>query len=369
MARNDFRTQMLGYQARLKEAAEKNDQSAFDAVMREAKMCQTMFDAEMSLTKAMEQKVSMAKRSKLFQEAVKAAKQGGQTEFALQRSVTSGILHEGDLNNMETAGIPLTIEDLQDPLEMGLIYNTVGLQIATGVRGNIEWPFLDTVAECTVNGELDEVGDTDLDYSKLTTTQNRLSVSILVTNEALANSSFDLQTSVITQINKALGRTLNKAVIGQTSVGGTLAGPFVSGSGASEVTFAGSLPTFEELLSMEGAVADAAVDMSRFCYIMNAVTKSQLKAVPKSSSCPSFVVEDDQTCGYPIFTTDSNLVPTGTVLAGNFSYAALNQHGDSIFIIDPYTAAKKNAVVLTLNANWSLTVLRPQAFCIGTATA
>jgi hypothetical protein len=43
---------------------------------------------------------------------------------------------------------------------------------------------------------------------------------------------------------------------------------------------------------------------------------------------------------------------------------AANQYGDARLIVDPYTAAGSDSVVVTLNTEWSLTTLRKEAFAL-----
>lgn len=294
-----------------------------------------------------------------FVKAVREQKIGG--EFQLQREdsqlvITSSQLQEGDLNNMFEAGIPLTIKELVNPLEMGLIYDKLGIKIATGVRGNIQWPCLDTMAEVSVGGELDEVDDKTLDFSKITVTPVKLGIAIAVSNEAINDESFDLRGTIISEMNKAVGRVLNKRVLAlsKPSVKVTFCGPLVAH--AQEATYAGDVPTYKELKRAKGLVLGTGAQMTGFCYVMDAAMFSALEATPKDQGSGRFIIEGGKIDGDTIFLT--NLPEyAGKVIAGCFGYEALNQHGATSFIVDPYTLAKKNAVQFVLNADWSLTLV------------
>ena len=111
--------------------------------------------------------------------------------------------------------------------------------------------------------------------------------------------------------------------------------------------------------------------MAGFCYIMDAAMYSALEATPKDAGSGRFVIEGGKIDGDNIFITDLTEY-ANKVVCGCFGYEALNQHGTTHFIVDPYTKAKKNVTVFTLNADWSLTYLvRPKdkaPFAVGSAT-
>jgi len=112
--------------------------------------------------------------------------------------------------------------------------------------------------------------------------------------------------------------------------------------------------------------------MIGFCYIMNAALYSALEATPKDLGSGRFIIENGKIDGEPIFITDLAAYD-GKLVCGCFSYEALNQHGVAHFIVDPYTQAKKNVTVFTLNADWSLTYLvranDTAPFAVGTCNA
>lgn len=365
----ELKAQKRELSAKMAEANAANDQAAFDTAKREYEMKAAQI-ADILQDEQARQLVKTPAKSKnqQWREVINGVRNHTvDGDFRITREVTSGIINTGDVNNMESAGLPLTINDLIEPLEMDLIYGNLGIKIATGVHGQIMWPYLDTVAEVTVAGETVELGDTNLDFSKITAVPQRVGISIAITNEAINDASFDLQGEVTSQIRKSLARALNKAVIGNTAIG-QLVGPFASGN-VEAVTFEGEMPTYKELLKMPGVVAGKGVQMSGFCYIMNTVTYFTLMATPITEGDSRTIIENGRIAGYPVFLTDSEKIADGCVYAGCFGYAALNQHGETHFIIDPYTAAKKNEVVFTLNADWSLTTLRNEAFVVGAGTS
>lgn len=281
-------------------------------------------------------------------------------DFLMKREatpiITSGIIQGGEKTNMASAGIPLTIKDLINPLGMGTIYEKLGLQVATGVRGNIQWPCLDTSAEVSVGGELDEAETKTLDFSKITATPVKVGISIEVSNEAINDESFDLVGVIKEQMNKAVGRTLNKRVLALSAPSSKPAfvGPLVSNKQTATYTKAGA--TYKDVKALKAKVLKTGAQMAGFCYVMDAEMYSTLECTPKDNGSGLFIIEGGKIDGDVVFITDLAEY-AGKIVAGCFAYEALNQHGEVHFIVDPYTKAKKNVTVFTLNADFSLTYL------------
>lgn len=314
--------------------------------------------------------------NQLLRETVKAVREGKvDGNFVLTReatsTITSGIIQVGEKTNMETAGIPVSIQDIIKPLDAELVYSKVGLKVQTGVRGKIQWPVLDNSIEVSVGGELDTVDTKVLEFDKITTTPYKLGISVEVSNEAINDEAFDLIGLITEQIGRGTGRTLNKRLLALSapSVKADFVGPLVSHKQA--VTFAGAVPTYAELKALKGKVLASNASMAGFCYIMDAAMYSALEATPKDAGSGRFVIEGGKIDGDVIFLTDLTEY-ANKVVCGCFAYEALNQHGTNNFIVDPYTQAKKNITVFTLNADWSLTYLvRPKdkaPFAVGSAT-
>lgn len=293
--------------------------------------------------------------------------------FLLKRTaatgtITSGIIQPGEKTNMASAGLPVTIGDLIKPFEQESIYGKLGLKVATGVRGQLQWPVLDSIIEASVGGELDDVEAKVLDFTKITTTPYKLGLSIEVSNEAINDAAFDLIGTINEQIGRALARTLNKRVLAleAPSAKADFVGPLVNH--AQPCAFAGLVPTYKELKKLKAKVLKTGAQMAGFCYIMDAAMYSELEATSKDAGSGRFIIEGGKIDGDPIFITNLSDF-AGKVVAGCFGYEALNQHGDSFLIVDPYSKAKKNVTVFTFNADFSLTYLvRPNdvpPFAIG----
>ena len=304
----------------------------------------------------------------LLREALIEAKKSGKTEFVLQREInTTATIDEGGL-------IPVSVKDVVEPLEKGLIYGEVGIPVQTGVVGNIQWPILGSV-EAEIVGETVELTDKTLDLSKINAKAVRVGISFTVSNQAINNSDVDLVALIQNQARMGMARTLNRVAFSHENFTGDFHGPFAGAK--AQVTFAGDTPTLKELLALKGSVAGEGIQMLGFCYVMSEAMKAKLEATSVDSGSGKMIIDNGRVAGaYPVFTTEYiNYGASGSktgveyIAAGVFAYLPLNQHGELRMVVDPYTQAKKDCVVITLNSDWSMTTLRKEAFALGKTTA
>jgi hypothetical protein len=168
---------------------------------------------------------------------------------------------------------------------------------------------------------------------------------------------------------------LNRVAFSHENFSGDFHGPFAGAK--AQKTFAGNTPTLKELLDMKGAVAAEGVQMIGFCYVMSEAMKAKLEATSVDEGSGKMIIENGRIAGaYPVFTTeyinygsDKEKANVEYIAAGVFAYLPLNQHGELRMVVDPYTQAKKDCVVITLNSTWSMTTLRKEAFALGKTTA
>jgi HK97 family phage major capsid protein len=344
---------------REKNDAEKSEynklQSEFAKLTREIGM---NYDEVNVLTQTPEQNKS---RNTVLREALQGAKKEGNVEFALKREITTATLEAGGL-------IPVTINDVLPPLELGLIYDKIGVQIETGVSGNLVWPLMGN-GDAEILGETEELTDETINFDKINAIKTRVGVSFSVSNSAINDSNEDLVSLIQREAQMRYRRTINRVMFSHQNFTGNFHGPFAGAK--AQGTFEGKTPTFAELMEMKGKVAEPGVEMDGFAFVMSETMKARLEATPIDAGSGRMIVEGGKIGGYPVFTTayinysstkeKANVEYVG---AGVWSYLALNQYGDLRMTVDYVTEAKKDKTVVTLNSEWSMTTLRSEAFAL-----
>lgn len=311
---------------------------------------------------AVEQPSQVKSKNEVLREILKDARSGG----SQKREITLGVLTTGAKNNIESSGaITLTINDLLPRLSEGLIFGKVGMQVQTGVRGNIVWPYATDNVTFEEVGETAPLNDQAINFDKIVVNPARSGATIAVSNEAIDDSSFNLLAFLQDSLQFAQADYLNWKTFSHDNAITGIKGPFASQTGTVPTLTA----TYQNVLNAKAELINAGVNMNGFCYVLDASAEALLKATPKAAGQGGFIIQDGKLDGDPYFVSHY-IRNNGSKVKANDMYIGLgvwsnfaaNQHGDVRLIIDPYTKAKNNETVITINTKWSLTTLRPQAF-------
>lgn len=259
---------------------------------------------------------------------------------------------------------PLTLHDIVEPLWGKLILSAIGSPLLTGLKGNHQWPVIETFA-ASINDEAVELGDTKIPIGKLTAKPERIGIAVPITREALTETDDLLQLVATQYIPTAAAALMNQIMFSTTKVTGAtnLVGPFVTMKEGHTITAAGDTPTLKELVNLKGIVLNENIVADQLCYVMSETMKAELEATPKWDGANDAIIDDNGNIkGVPVFTT--SYCESGKVYFGAFKYAPQGIFGDMSFIVDPYTLARKNAIDFVLNMDYAITTLREEAFAI-----
>lgn len=265
--------------------------------------------------------------------------------------------------NVEPAQ-PKVIQDVVQPLEAELIHTKVGLEMQSGVVGQPVWPVLAGVT-ATVAGEDVALSDQSIDLSKISAKSERVGVYVPVTSQAINSGGLNLRAVVLSRLGKAVGKALNLALFAKTApaspnsgLGSVLAAPYaapVAGTWSSTVR-----PTLSEVTDLETEVLGKDVEMdSSAAYFVHPKTYNLLKTTPVEKGNPKMILEGGLMNEYPVVST--TFMPQDAILFGVLSYAVLAHHGTGDRLYAQYDGIK-DRVNFTLNGDYSLTVLRAEAF-------
>lgn len=258
------------------------------------------------------------------------------------------------------AAVPVTVGEVIEPLEKGLVLDKLGIKLQSGLAGEFIFPTLQAV-EASIAGETATIGDSDLNIGKVKATPKRVSVSIPVSRTAIKQTNYDLQNIVLTQLSKAVARLLNKWLLSGTKLAGATDGCFVKAK--ADVEYDTAL-TFANVVALETTVMDNGADVTdgTAAYVCTPKVYGALKTTPKEKGSAEMVCKDGMVNGYPVLV--SNYMDADTIGFGVFSYSAIGQFGEMDLIIDPYTDAKSNVVNFILNTDYDLITARTEAFAI-----
>lgn len=317
-------------------------------------------------------------RSRAFVECVRALKRGlvGDNAPEEYRSLLADdglmipLTRDVTDSGAAAAVIPLTIGDVIEPLEKGLILDKVGCKMQYGIVGTWQFPVVAGGVEAELQDENVELTDKKVDISKITPTPRRVGITIPVSNRAIDQSGGLILDIVRRQLYMSLARLMNKWMFSKTQLSKASKGCFVDAYATPKVTFAGEVPTWAEVLQVESAVLEQGVIVDgSACWVCTASMEAKLKAAPKDEGSGRFILEDGKIDGYPVYVTE--FVEKDMLGFGVFSYELVGQFGNMRMTVDSTSAAvaKKNLTYFVFNTDFDMLTLRPEAFAVGKTTA
>lgn len=339
-----------------------DEDKRFKALEDECKM----LDYELKARSVVVTETPQSGAKRFAEHATKCLTSGGNVSASLRSIVAEPSVHD--------ASVPVVYQELQKPLEEGLILSRLGGRVLYGVEGEPLWPFVSGV-EASVLGENVEVGESTLAFEAVRSTPKRLSVCIPVSRRAVHQSNLNLYALVMESLASGVARKLNR-IICDTSAHGDYSGPFVDATMASDtkITRTAAAFTYDDALELEHAVLNNLTDLCHDpVYIMNYKMAQKLRSTPivKGQSEMLLTIHRDGGVYYAMMNGRRvelcNYVADGQVQFGEFRYLGLPQYGDLDIVVDPYTGARKNSVIFTLNADMDMVKIRKEAFAISKA--
>lgn len=263
----------------------------------------------------------------------------------------------------------------------GDVFATLGLDIPTGVTGNkIQWAYAGGV-EAVFANELAQTTERVIDLDKQTPIQQRLTVRVRISNQALENSDFDLQAYIVRQVAVAIRRKVNFAAVSTTKATDTFYGGFAQNAESGTYGTAGYTPgkqvgtystfTKETAAEMISKLAVRNLDTDDVVFVMGAEDFWALKVTPFDAGSGIMLIgNDNRLLGIPVVVnnainraTEKSAVSGHNIGLGNFKYLPTMNHGSIRLSIDGSSAVASNTdeVITTINADFSMTVLKSAA--------
>lgn len=256
--------------------------------------------------------------------------------------------------------IPVTIQEVLEPLEKGLILDKIGVKMQTGLVGELIFPTLQAI-EASVAGETAPISDTEISIGKIKSSPKRVALSVPVSKLAIRQTNYSLQNIVLKQLSMGVARLLNKWMFATEAIAGTSGGVITNAK--SKITGTAQ-PTFADMVELETTVMAEGIDVTdgTACYVLSPKAYGRLKSTPVESGSAEMICRDHQINGYPVFVT--SYVDADTICFGVFSYVGLGQFGEMDLVVDPYTGAKSNIVNFVINTEFDIVIARPEAFAV-----
>ncbi len=334
-----------------------SEKTAFEALSAEVRMAELELRAYNPNPKPQEP-TDIAKR--FAEEVTNGVREGRGVSFR-------AIQNEPSIHDAST---PILYQDLQKPLEKGLILSRLGGRVLYNVQGEPMWPFVSGI-EASVLGENETVGESTLTFTTIKSTPKRISAHIPVSRRAINQSNLDLYSLVMESLGDGVARKLNR-IICDTNAHGDYKGAFVTDTMADGTAITrghATDVTTDDILALEHAVLNTMTDnVGDPVYIMNYKMSQKLRNTEivkgQKEMLLSFYRDGGVHYGMMLGRRVelSNYVPDGYIYFGDFRYLGLPQYGGIDITVDPYTGAKENKILFTLNTEMDMVKIRKEAF-------
>lgn len=311
-----------------------------------------------------------------LREFVKNAKPGSKFEFAFnKRDAMSTTVTTPHVQGVTVKDIIKTDRPDAD------IFAAAGLGIVTGVTGNkIQWAYAGGVEAAFAN-ELAQTTERTVDISSQTPVQQRLTVRVRVSQQSLENASFDLRGLFVQAVSDAIRQKVNWAAVSTTKATSVFYGGFAQDAekgkfGSSGYTPGKQVGTYttlskEVFAEMIGKLAARNIKLDKAVFVLGAEDYWKAKVTPMDEGSGIMLLGNDgRILGIPVVAnnainraTEKGAVEGHNIGLGDFSALPVMQHGNIRLSIDGVSAlaADTDEVIITINADFSMTVLKALA--------
>ena len=249
-----------------------------------------------------------------------------------------------------------------------------GARLFTGLSGDVQFPRNATGATLTWEAETTPATQTTPTYDNIKLQPNRLTGYTDVSDQALVQSSFDLEADLRERLSRAYSIEWDRVALNGSGAGNEPLGIInypgvgvVALGTPNEVNWDDAL-AFISSLGKENVVFDGSE-----AYMGPATVQAHLLSQRRDPGSGLFVMTDDmRIAGFPFF-MDNNLQLDGGVgtdeqalLYGKWSELYLGQWGGTSILYDPFTQAINATVRLVLNVWFDVQLAHAEAFAINT---
>lgn len=272
--------------------------------------------------------------------------------------------------------------DLIPALRPSLLVEQMGARVLSGLQGDIKLPRNNGVGAAQWEGEQDDANETTPTFDSISLTPHRLSAFTNYSKKLLAQSSLSVESFVREDLEMAIQIAVDGAAInGSDSVNPYQPVGILNISGIGDVNSGnanGDLPTFENMVDLETAVAIDNALMGSLGYLSTPGIRGVLKKTRIDTGSGQFVIghhnvmaQDSQELnGYRAgFSTQvPSTLEKGSnddchaIIFGNFNDLIVANWAGVDIVVDPYTLAKKGSVQVVVNSFWDIALRHPESF-------
>lgn len=254
-----------------------------------------------------------------------------------------------------------------DVLRANTLLGKLGARFLPGLNGNVSMPKKTASAEFGWMAEKEDANESDVTVGNVTLSGKHVGGVVPMTFELMRQSSPAIEQIVREDMLMGMALAIDYAGFNGTGASNQPLG-ILNTAGVQTVDIADTtnlIPTWEEIVKMEGALDDVNALMGNLSYAFRPTVYSALKTTKKDAGSGRFVVESKECNGYAAHS--STQMPVGGSLFGNFSDVMVGTWGMVELI--PTRNSKTGGLDIGCHQMADIAVRNPQSFVKGVAAA
>lgn len=268
-------------------------------------------------------------------------------------------------------GTELQAQSFIDILRNKMVVQRLGAQVLNGLVGNIAIPKLTGAATAYWVAENSAVTESTQTLGQVAMSPKTVGGFTDISRRLMLQDSVDVENMVKSDLAKVIGLAIDaKALYGDGS-SNTITGVRYATS-LNTVDFAGSDPTFAEIVDLETQVAADNADVNTLAYAVNAQGRGKLKTTEKASSTGQFIWEPGNTVNGYRCEVSNQISKLSTAdydyFFGNWADLILGFWSGLDVLVDPYTGGSAGTVRIIAMQDVDCAVRHGESFCYGNKT-
>lgn len=276
-------------------------------------------------------------------------------------------LQRRDLNTTDDSAIiaeDFRASEFIDVLRNSTSVMQAGARMLTGLQGNVAIPKKTGASTgAWISTEGGAAAESEPSFGQVTLAPKVVGAFTDITRLMMQQSSLDVEALVRDDLARGIALAIDKGGLEGTGTAGQPTGVRNVTGINTRPNFAGSIPTFAEIVAFETALAEDNALIGNLAYITDASTYGGLKTQPKDAGSGIMVLEDGEMNGYPV--VRSQQCTTGRVYFGNFDDLLIGMWDGLDIVVDPYTSSTSGTVRIVALQTVDVAVRHPVSFCFG----
>ena len=240
-----------------------------------------------------------------------------------------------------------------------------GMMVMSDLVGNIQIPRQKSASAPAMAAQNANAAESDITFEQVTMSPKRGAVFSSYSKQLLLQSTPDIEMLVRMDFAKEMGLLLDKMGLYGSGSSNQPTG-IINTTGINLVTSSASAPTYAEMVEAVKKVKESNAMAMGMMWINEASGWEDLMTKLKSSADTSsnFVLNADSNTIVGIPFRESQQMTAEDHLLGDFTQLICGEWGALDFVVDPYTAKRKDNVEIVVNRYFDFAVRQPKAFCI-----